>query len=352
MAMPPIIDPHVHLWAPRSTPRAASPLATLYAWSRRVARGAASVLFPKAALDFVGKVDHVAADYLPPHYRQDVADLDIRGVVHVEASWQARDALAVAAETRWLEGLEDHGLLLGIVGAADLAYPHLDALLDAHLAASPRFRGVRHKLSCSPHRGIHDWTPDPELLSNPAWHRGYARLGERDLTFDAWMYSHQLAAFRKVAAAYPDTRVILDHVGTPIGLGGPFGGLPDRERADIEARWRDDLAALAELPHVHLKLSGLLMPILGFGLHTREPIDADALAELLGPHVRFALGLFGPDRCSFASNFPMDKVSTSLATLYGAFDRITADRTEAERKALFAGNAQRFYRLETKENLT
>jgi len=339
--LPPIIDPHVHFWQPWTTPRRVTPLVRLLGWSRRLTRAAARAAFPRAANDFVGRPDFVTADHLPATYLRD-AEVDVTGVVHVEAGWEGRD---VAQETAWLEGLDDRGLILGIVGAAELGAPDLDARLDRHAAASRRFVGVRDKLACSPRRGLVDWAHDPGALTDAAWIRGYARLAERGLTFDAWMYSPQLPAFRDVAAAHPGTRVVVDHVGTPVGLGGPFGGLSHAERADLEARWRDDLAALAELPHVHLKLSGLTMPIVGFGLHDGPPVDAAELAERIGPPYRYALECFGTERCMFGSNFPVDKVSTSMGTLYAVFDEITADLSDEARAALFAGNARRFYGL-------
>ncbi|MEL6343954.1 MAG: amidohydrolase family protein [Myxococcota bacterium] len=344
MSLPSIFDPHVHLWMPRSTPRTVTPLVKLFGWSRPIMDLAARLLFPRDALDFVGRIDYVTADYLPADYLRDAAGLDILGVVHVEASWNARHPMGMADETRWLEGLAGGDVIRAIVGAADLASPDLDALLDAHARTSDRFVGVRDKLACSPRRGLMDWTRSPNALTDPAWQEGYGRLGARGLSFDAWMYSPQLKDFTAVAAAHPQTRVVLDHVGTPPGLGGAYGGLSDSERADITARWRDDLAALAELSQVHLKLSGLTMPIAGWGLHEQPPITAAQLAERLGPHIRYALDLFGPERCMFASNFPMDKVSVPLTTLFAAFDSIVADRSEEARQQLFSGTAQRFYR--------
>jgi len=185
----------------------------------------------------------------------------------------------------------------------------------------------------------------PKARTDPAGRRGYARLVARGLSLEAWMYSPQLPALRAVAGAHPETQVVIDHIGTPPGLGGPYGGLSDSQRADIEAQWRDELAALAALPQVHLKLSGFTMPIVGWGLHHGQSATVAQLAERLGPHIRYAIELFGVERCMFASNFPMDKVSASFVALFKAFGKITEDLGEDDRAQLFAGTAKRFYRL-------
>jgi predicted TIM-barrel fold metal-dependent hydrolase len=106
------------------------------------------------------------------------------------------------------------------------------------------------------------------------------------------------------------------------------------------------MATLAALPHVHVKLSGLLMPILGFGFHERPaPPSATEVAEALGPIVREVVDLFGEDRCMFASNFPMDAVSAPLETILDAYFLALADRSTEGLAKIFAGNAARFYDL-------
>ncbi|UJR87134.1 amidohydrolase family protein [Sandaracinus amylolyticus] len=335
----PVLDAHVHLWDPRTTPRIVSPAVKLFGFSERVLHGLGSRLFPQRDLDFVGRTDHVLASFLPGHLRLDHASEDVRGFVHVEASWQARDPMRYAEETRWLEALCGPDLR-AIVGHADLAHPRLDALLQAHRAASARFVGVRDKLAFSRDPKIARWTTSEDRMRDPAWRHGYARLGERGLTFDAWMYAPQLRDFETLVREVPGTRVVLDHLGTPIGLGGPEG-------ARVAATWHEDLARLAQHRQVHAKISGLTMPIVGFGLHARlTPPSAGELADVLGPHVEHALRVFGVERCFFASNFPMDKVSVPWSTLYEAFAQLTSTRTQGERRALFHDNALRFYGVE------
>jgi len=99
---------------------------------------------------------------------------------------------------------------------------------------------------------------------------------------------------------------------------------------------------------VHCKLSGLLMPIVGFGFHQRDQRPSVAeVVDALEPHVRFGIETFGVDRCLFASNFPMDKVSVDYETLWDAFIEIATSMslTAEQRAALLADNAAKFFRL-------
>lgn len=310
-------------------------------------RNVAPKLFPASSLAFVGKTDFVMADYLPEHWQRDVGGFETQGFVHVQAGWHARGPLSSVQETHWLERIGGPQLL-GIVGHADLRSESLGQVLDGHREASPRFVGVRDMLAHDPDRGVMNHDEVAERCRDAAWQRGFEALGQRGLSFDAWMYHPQLANFEEVVRAHPETRVILDHLGTPIGYGGPFAGYGQTQaaRQEIAAKWRDDLAALAEHPQVHAKISGLTMPVVGWGFHARpSPPSRMELVDSLGPMIETALKLFGPRRCMFASNFPMDKVSAAWTSLYEVFDELTRTRDEAERRALFHDNAVRDYGL-------
>jgi len=346
-----ILDPHIHLWAPKTSPRTVSIAVKLFGWSDWLKRSLVPKLFPKSALRFVGKIDYVMADYLPADWARDHGDFDVRGFVHVQADWQGRGQHAAAGETRWLEQIGGPSLR-AIVGEAELDDPDLPALLDAHARASPRFVGIRDILACDRDPMVMDYDHRPDRFDLPAWRAGLVELARRGLSFDAWVYGPQLRRFEAALAAVyaeaPETRVVLDHLGTPIALGGPFAGhgtnAAARER--IAARWRDDLAALAEHPQLHAKISGLCMPILGWALDQRpRPPSVDEVVDRIGPLVEHALDCFGPRRCLFASNFPMDKVSLPWTTLYAAYAQLVATRSEAERLDLFHDNAARFYGL-------
>ncbi len=342
----PVLDPHVHFWNPRTTPRAVTMVGRALFWNPTLLRHVGARLFPRAARDFIGKPDHVMRAHLPDELAREQEGVDVRGVVHVQAGWHDARPLAGADETRWLDGLHEPRIL-GMVGQATLEAPELDRLLDAHRAASPRFVGVRDMTAHDPDRGVLAFSA-PDRMAQPAFRRGLARIGEAGLTFDAWCYGPQLGALAQAISEAPSTQVVLCHLGTPIGVGGPYAshGHTAEARANILARWKDDLARVAALPSTHAKLSGLAMPVLGFGFHTRPTAPSvSELADRFGPLVEHALAVFGTARCFFASNFPMDKVAASWRSIFEAFASLVAGLDLEARRGLFHDNATRFYRL-------
>ena len=348
-----VIDPHVHLWDPRTTPRQITPLVKLLGrWPgmlERVARAAT----PKPLIDFVGDPRYVLSAHLPADFRADVGHHHIEGIVHVEAGWTARGTLGPVGETQWLDQLDEPPL--GIVGHASVDDADaLEAQLDAHSIASGRLRGIRDILAAHPDKRVHTWT-DPDRIRSDALRAGLATLGQRHLTFEAWCYHHQLGDLANLISDVPMTSFMLDHMGTPVGLAGPHGGQGEtaHDRARILDDWHAGLTAVAAHPNVHCKLSGLLMPIVGFGFHERETSPSVAeVVDALAPHVLFGIETFGPERCVFASNFPMDKVSVDYVTLWDAFVEIIdhAELSPDQRAALLADNAASFYRLEAPDD--
>jgi len=232
----------------------------------------------------------------------------------------------------------------GIVSFADLALgDRVGAVLDRHLAASPRFRGIRHAAGWDASDQIRNshTNPPPGLYADPRFRRGFAELAPRGLSFDAWLYHPQLPELTDLAKAFPDTTIILDHFGGPLGI-GPYAG----RRAEVFAAWKGAIRALADCPNVVVKLGGLVMPLNGFGFHKREqPIGSIELAEATRDWYRHTIECFGVERCMFESNFPVDKISASYRVLWNSFKRIAAGFSAAERSALFHDTAVRVYRL-------
>jgi len=232
----------------------------------------------------------------------------------------------------------------GIVSFADLALgERVGPVLDAHLAVSPRFRGIRHAAGWEASDQVRNshTNPPPGLLGDARFRRGFAELAPRGLTFDAWLYHPQLPELTDLAKAFPDTTIILDHFGGPLGI-GPYAG----RRAEVFGVWKTAIRVLADCPNVVVKLGGLVMPLNGFGFHKREqPIGSVELAEATRDWYLHTIECFGVARCMFESNFPVDKASVSYRVLWNSFKRIAAGFSAAERAALFHDTAVRVYRL-------
>jgi predicted TIM-barrel fold metal-dependent hydrolase len=232
----------------------------------------------------------------------------------------------------------------GIVGFADLTLgERVGAVLDAHAAASPRFRGIRHAAGWDASDRVRNshTNPPPGLLGDARFRRGFAELGKRGLSFDAWLYHPQIPELTALARAFPDTTIVLDHFGGPLGI-GPYEG----HRAEIFASWQAAIRELAACPNVVAKLGGLVMPLNGFGFHKRpQPPDSAELADTTRDWYAHAIECFGVARCMFESNFPVDKASTSYRVLWNSFKRLAAKFSAAEKAALFHDTAARVYRV-------
>ena len=298
--------------------------------------------------------------YLLDDLRDDTDSVpDVVETVFVECGAEYRtdgpDHLRPVGETEFVAAIADRSAetdgatITGIVAAADLRLPLelLDEVLDAHeAAAGGRFRGIRDALchatdDLRPHLTIAGRAPEGKA-ADPDFRRGVARLGERGFTYDTWHYHPQNQEFLELARAVPETTMVLDHFGTPLGV-GPWAG----RRDEIFAGWRDDVAALAECPNVVLKLGGMAMPDNGFGWHadTADRPDVQTFVDAQASWYDHAIDRFGADRCMFESNFPVDRLSLDYAVYWDAMRRVAASRSDAERDALFAGTARRVYRL-------
>lgn len=251
---------------------------------------------------------------------------------------------AVAAEAQ--KGPKNKARIGAIVSFADLMLgDRLDDVLDAHVdAGQGLFRGIRHAAgwdASSTVRNSHT-NPPQHLYADRKFRDGFRRLGERGLTFDAWSYHPQISELTDLAKTIPETRVIFDHFGGPLGV-GPYAG----HRDEIFATWKEDTEALAHCPNVFAKIGGLAMPINGFGWHKRSaPANSDEIVDAHKRYYDHMIRVFGPQRCMFESNFPVDKQSVSYRVLWNAFKKIAADYTEAEKDALFRGTATQVYRIE------
>jgi L-fuconolactonase len=234
----------------------------------------------------------------------------------------------------------------GIVSHADLRLgDKVDEVLQAHIhAGNGRFRGIRH---------ITAWDSDASflnprsaapahLMADSTFRKGLARVGKAGLSFDAWLYHPQIPELAEAAAACPDTPIVLDHCGGPIGRGAYAG-----HRDEIFKTWAASIRELAKRDNVVVKLGGLGMRINGFGFEElSQPPSSETVAEAWRPYVETCIEAFGARRCMFQSNFPVDKGSQSYAVYWNACKRLAHKASADEKALLFRETARRVYRLQ------
>lgn len=307
----PVVDPHHHLWP------------------------------PEGGLPY--GLDDLLADLGDGHH--------VAATVFVECGAAYRrsdpDPMAPVGETQFVANAADQPggeVIAGIVARADLRLDALDDVLNAHeAAAGGRFRGIRHHLACAddPESYRIPGSAEPGLGADPAFRRGVRRLGERGLTFDAWLYHFQLDDLIDLVRDCSGTTVILDHFGTPVGVGRWAG-----RRDEVWEGWRARMATLAECDNVVVKLGGLAMPDNGYGWDTaaRPPSSAEMI-RAQGDWYRATIDLFGPDRCMFESNFPVDRWSLSYRTVWNAFKTIASEYSADEAADMLGGTARRVYSI-------
>jgi predicted TIM-barrel fold metal-dependent hydrolase len=234
----------------------------------------------------------------------------------------------------------------GIVGFADLTLgDRVEAVLEAHLrAGGGRFRGVRHSAAwdASDVIGNSRTATGPHLLMQADFRAGLRRLAALGLSLDAWAFHPQLADVVDLARSVPDARIVMGHVGGPLGY-GPYTG----KRDEVFARWKAGVTELARCDNVVMKLGGMMMRLAAADYRTLPaPPTSAELAALWGPYIETCIELFGANRCLFESNFPVDKMGIGWAALWNALKRIAAGASADEKRAMFAGTARRVYRLE------
>jgi L-fuconolactonase len=228
-----------------------------------------------------------------------------------------------------------------MVGRVDLTLgSRARSLLERHMIASGgRFAGVRQSTAWDASDRIHKVVPMPGMLLDPRFRAGFAALSALGLVFDAWVYHPQLSEVADLAAAFPGTQIVLNHVGSPI-LGGPYAA----DRNKVFADWRAGMANLAKQPGVTVKLGALPIRLPGVSAAAKDsPPSSEEVAAAWRPWLETSIELFGADRCMFESNFPVQKRWCSWQVVWNAFKRLAANASAAEKAALFAGTAARVY---------
>lgn len=231
--------------------------------------------------------------------------------------------------------------IAGIVGHADLRLgAGVAEVLNAHIAAADgRFRGVRYTTAQDAHPPL-AMRPSA-AMDDPDYLAGVRQLGAMDLSYDAMVYHPQLPQLAAVARACPDTRIVINHLGGFLGT-GPYKPIRDQQMAI----WRESMAQLAACPNTFLKVGGIGMPLMGLRWDRQDcPPTSEELAAPWRNPVRYVIDTFGPERCMFESNYPVDMRGAGYGVLWNAFKRMTEDLSDSDKCWLFHDAAATAYRL-------
>jgi predicted TIM-barrel fold metal-dependent hydrolase len=313
----PIVDPHHHLWRHSGLPEYL--LEDLWA-DTGSGHNIVKTVFMECGAE----------------YRQD-GPPELRSLGEVEfVTDLARKSAAGGPGRSEIAALVSHIDLTGADRVEDVVARHVEA-------SGGLFRGARHSLARAEHPEalmIPGRAPQ-DLHADPDFRKGLRILGRLGYTYDTWHYHYQNRDFAALARAVPDTAMVLDHFGTPLGV-GPYAN----EREEIFEQWRRDMVEIAACHNVVVKLGGLAMPDNGFGWNGRErPASSDELVAAQERYYLHAIECFTPQRCMLESNFPVDKLSISYPVLWNALKRIVRNFSEDEKDAMFRGTASRVYRL-------
>jgi predicted TIM-barrel fold metal-dependent hydrolase len=313
----PIVDPHHHLWD----------------------RPNYRYLFPELLAD-VGSGHNIRAtcyEQAREMYRADgPEELKSLGESEFVSGVSAMSASGKYGPTR---------CIVGIIGFVDLQLgSRAKGVIERHIAVSDgRLRGIRNGSTWSDDPTLKTFTAGgPKgLLLDKGFREGFASLAPLGLAFDGWMFQTQLDDLVDLARAFPQTTIVMNHVGGPLAI-GPYAGR--REEAFTE--WRDRIRAVASLPNTYVKLGGLGMKMPGFTFFENDmPPSSQDLATAWRPYIETCIEAFGPQRAMFESNFPVDKGTCSYQVLWNAFKRLAAGYSADEKTALFSGSAAQAYRL-------
>jgi predicted TIM-barrel fold metal-dependent hydrolase len=293
----PTIDAHHHLWQLGRFP---------YAW-----------LAPDSPPRPFGDHSRLKSDYLLADYHEDMQGAGVVASVFVEANAGA----AGASEIEWVDKVAAGGRRpAAAIGSADLRRPDIAGLL-ADFARSPRMRGIRMSL-CWDERPQWRFIDRPDVMLDPDFRRGLAELTRRDMVFDVLVVPGQLSQLAELARDNPDQQIVLDHLGTPW-----------LETAEDEAAWSAGMRECARHANISVKLSGLW------------PLDRQWRPERIAGPVGLVVDLFGPERCLWASNYPVEKLMCPVLDQIRSLETVLEDMSEEEKDMVFRRTAARIYRI-------
>ncbi len=295
--MIPIVDAHHHIWRRADLPWLEGPMQ------------------PR----IFGPYEPIRRDYLIDEFLADLAGCGVTQSVYVQANW-AKDRFEdeVADVQRVADAT---GFPHGIVGYADVLAADVRPQLD-RLTKYPNMRGVRMQLQWH-EKEQYRFAAAPDLARDATLQKNVARLADYGWSFDLQVFAAQMDGAAELAASCPKVTFVLQHAGM----------LEDTSPAGW-TQWRAAMQRLAACPNVVCKLSAL-----GTFIHRNDP---DHIGAIVGESIE----IFGPSRCLFGSNFPIEKLWTPYADLVAAYRAALEPLGAATARAAFCDNAKRIYRLD------
>jgi predicted TIM-barrel fold metal-dependent hydrolase len=291
-----IVDAHHHIWRQADLPWLQGPMV------------------PR----IFGPYEPIRRDYPIEEFLADIAGSGVQKSVYVQTNWAKAQAVE---EVAWVQGIADrHGWPHGIVGYADLIS---DDVLETvkRQAAYPLMRGIRMQLHWHENE-MYRFAASPDLINDARLRKNIRVLAEHGWSFDLQVFTSQMADAARLAADNRDIVFVLQHTGM----------LEDLSPAGRQA-WREGMKRLAGEENVVSKLSGL-----GTFIHRNDAAHvADVVAE--------TIAIFGPERCLFGSNFPIEKLWTSYADLVAAHRAALTPYPDEVQRAVLRDTAIRIYRL-------
>ena len=294
--------------------------------------------------------------YLLPELSSDVGSgHNVKSTVFIEVRCEYRtdgpDEMKPVGEVEYIQTIADAAAAgnqgptkaaAAIIGHADLKLGDgVRPALEAMQAASPnRFRGVRHSVG---------YDESPELanrdikgaLGTDGYRAGAKVLASMGFVLENSLYYHQLSELAEFARAVPELPIVLNHIGGLVRV-GPYANRDE----EVIPEWRKGVEEVSKCPNIIMKLGGVGQLRYGYYWHDRETaIGSEELAQELSPLMEHCIQQFGPDRCMFESNFPVDKISYSYNVIYNAFKRLSKGYSPTERAAMFHDTAARVYNI-------
>lgn len=283
-----IIDTHMHLWD----------TANGYEWLPKILDGALN------------------SNFLMEDYFEMAKNQNISQMVHIECGGFPQNPVL---ETRWVQEQADkYGCPQGIIGFAELDSPDINKVLKEH-AQYPNFRGIRMPLNYV--AGCFGAKRD-DYMRDPNWRKGYALLSKHDLLFEMQIFDPQIPDAVEIARQFPDTMIVLQHLGWPL-----------QSTPEYMKEWKGRLAEIAQYPNVILKISCL-------GWIFQKCPEATIMSYL-----NEALRLFGPHRCIVGSNCPPDRYYLAFDEIFRLIKKAASKYSLLDQQRIFYGNAKRLYRL-------